>query len=394
MRILLSAFACSPDWGSEPEVGWQTLLAAAREHEVWVLTQPHFEERIAGGLRGHPCAGRIEVVPVAPSMPIVSDRLWGYARLQWEHDRWQRNAAAVAEALHREHDFDVVHHCTLAAYWMRIGAARVPRPLVLGPVGGAVEPPLTLVTQLGVRGALEDAVRAVLRRVVAALPAIRRSRRGAVVVLTQNRETARQFPHARMLPNALCVDLPEVPPVERREATIVHAARLLPWKGTMLAVRAMRHLRSPAVLHVYGEGPEQQRVARAVRRWGLEGRVRLEGKVPRRTLLERVAGAGAVLLPSLHDEGSIAAAEALTLGTPVVCLDHGGPPEVLRQWPQVRSAAVAPAGPGRTARLLAAALDDVLAAPPPVATEPRPPLHDYAAEILGAYREAVAAPPA
>ncbi len=39
-RILLSAYACEPGKGSEPEVGWMwaTELAAAG-HEVWVITR-------------------------------------------------------------------------------------------------------------------------------------------------------------------------------------------------------------------------------------------------------------------------------------------------------------------------------------------------------------------
>ena len=38
MKILLSALACDPGKGSELEVGFRALLAAASRHEVWVLT--------------------------------------------------------------------------------------------------------------------------------------------------------------------------------------------------------------------------------------------------------------------------------------------------------------------------------------------------------------------
>jgi len=39
MRVLISAYACEPDKGSEPGVGWNWALAAAEKHEVWVLTR-------------------------------------------------------------------------------------------------------------------------------------------------------------------------------------------------------------------------------------------------------------------------------------------------------------------------------------------------------------------
>src|SRR5579884_4234568 len=39
LRVLLSAFACEPGKGSEPEVGWQWALQMARFHDITVLTQ-------------------------------------------------------------------------------------------------------------------------------------------------------------------------------------------------------------------------------------------------------------------------------------------------------------------------------------------------------------------
>src|SRR5215472_13472456 len=39
-RILFSAYACEPDKGSEPAVGWNWAVETARlGHEVWVLTR-------------------------------------------------------------------------------------------------------------------------------------------------------------------------------------------------------------------------------------------------------------------------------------------------------------------------------------------------------------------
>ena len=52
MKILMSALACEPGKGSELEVGFRALLAAASRHEVWVLTNsatiPIVRRAIAG----------------------------------------------------------------------------------------------------------------------------------------------------------------------------------------------------------------------------------------------------------------------------------------------------------------------------------------------------------
>ena len=39
LKVLMSAYACEPGKGSEPEVGWQWALQMARFHDVTVLTR-------------------------------------------------------------------------------------------------------------------------------------------------------------------------------------------------------------------------------------------------------------------------------------------------------------------------------------------------------------------
>ena len=46
LRVLISAYACEPGKGSEPEVGWQWALQMARFHDVTVLTRTNNREAI------------------------------------------------------------------------------------------------------------------------------------------------------------------------------------------------------------------------------------------------------------------------------------------------------------------------------------------------------------
>ncbi|HLE82176.1 MAG TPA: glycosyltransferase family 1 protein, partial [Dehalococcoidia bacterium] len=38
-KVLISAYACEPGKGSEPNVGWNVAREMARQHDVWVLTR-------------------------------------------------------------------------------------------------------------------------------------------------------------------------------------------------------------------------------------------------------------------------------------------------------------------------------------------------------------------
>ena len=49
MKILLSAYACEPNLGSEPGVGWNWAIELTRlGNEVWVLTRESNRARVEG----------------------------------------------------------------------------------------------------------------------------------------------------------------------------------------------------------------------------------------------------------------------------------------------------------------------------------------------------------
>jgi glycosyltransferase involved in cell wall biosynthesis len=101
---------------------------------------------------------------------------------------------------------------------------------------------------------------------------------------------------------------------------------LLPWKGLALAIAAIAEPNaSDWHLHIYGDGPDYARCARLANRLGVGQRVVFHGSRPRDEVLDAIAAADAFLFPSMHDAAGWAVAEAVARGTPVVCLDRGGP---------------------------------------------------------------------
>jgi glycosyltransferase involved in cell wall biosynthesis len=395
MKILMSALACEPGKGSELEVGFRALLAAASQHEVWVLTNTATIPIVRRAIEEYPWADRVHLEGIYFD---VDDELYAQLTTPGFHryyDRWQRKAAVRAAELDQRIDFDIVHHVTLAASWTRAGITAVYKPLVWGPVGGGVEAPLPLLTDLGWRGLIAEASRFAARRFLGSIGPSRQTQQRAVIIFAQNNDTARLIRtrgRLKVLSNATAVDVREVEAHGPRRTDILFAGRLLPWKGGRLAVRALRYVRHPdAVLRIFGDGPERRRIARAARRWGVADRVHFEGRVRRDELLRQVATAGVFLHPAFHDEAGLAVAEALSLGTPVVCLDRGGPPELLRHWPAAYADAVPPHSPERTARALAAAIDRFLSDPPPILRTPQRSVTSFEEAILASYEVAFTA---
>jgi glycosyltransferase involved in cell wall biosynthesis len=392
VKVLLSAFACEPGRGSELEAGYRVLLAAARRHEVWVLTLPDSVRPLETALRDHPRRTDIHLEGVHGASRPTRLPITDWARFQLDYDRWQRMASERGHALDREIGFDVIHHATVSSYWTRLGVGFMAKPIVWGPVGGGVDLPLSMLTGLGLRGAIEGVARLTARPIIARLPAIRRSRANVRVAFVQNRETARRLrgiEDVRVVPNAISVVIDDALPVVPRTTDIVFAGRLVAWKGPMLALSAFRRLRHrQALMWFCGVGPEMPRLQRAVREWGLRERVRFEGYMPRADLLRLIHRAGVLVHPALQEEGGLAVAEALALGTPVVCLDRGGPAELVRHWPETLSRLITVKTWEETAESLAMAIDSLLSDLRPPATRSNRASTSFDAEILAAYDSA------
>lgn len=55
LKILVSAYACSPVRGSEPGMGWGFIRALAKYHDLWVIVeQEKFQEEVEDGLETYP----------------------------------------------------------------------------------------------------------------------------------------------------------------------------------------------------------------------------------------------------------------------------------------------------------------------------------------------------
>lgn len=372
------------------------MRAAASRHDVWVLTISPNVPLLEKALEGDPVSSRVHVKGM--DFGVSGEQfdhltMIGYQRL---YNRWQRLIGALAIQLDREIGFDLVHHVTIASYWTRVGVAVVKKPLVWGPVGGGVSPPLRLLSALGPRGIAEDIARMLMRPLLARTPPVRKAQRAAEVIFAQNRATMKKLVSSRrvvLLSNALAVDLDGFPKLGPRNSEVLFVGRLVSWKGPLLALRMMRYVEHPeAVLRFCGRGREQKRLERLVDRWKLSDRVRFQDWIPRDRLLLQLARAGALVHPSLHEEAGLCIAEALSLGTPVVCLDHGGPSELVDHWPNALSGRIRPNSPEGAARQMAEAVDRFLYDPPPERVVPLAPKTSFRDRLLDAYEIAVEAP--
>ncbi|MGQ0502920.1 MAG: glycosyltransferase family 4 protein [Panacagrimonas sp.] len=116
-----------------------------------------------------------------------------------------------------------------------------------------------------------------------------------------------------------------------RPLRIGFAARLRGYKGGVLAVHALAALLDRGIdaeLWIAGNGVDRANIEAQVKRLGLEGQVRLMGRVTgMQAFYDQI---DVMLHPALREPYGLSCAEALTSGIPVVATGVDGLPEVVR----------------------------------------------------------------
>lgn len=332
MKVLMCAYACSPGQGSEPGAGWAWACAAAREHEVWVLTHSANATAIEAELAEDDSLARLHPVYLHNTGWVGSLSRRGPARflyyVVWQVLLCRREAARLHAAI----GFDICHHVTYAADWAPAGVSGLPGvPFVWGPVGGSSTRSVPrLWPLLGGRTILSETARAL---VLATLRSIvgRRLARRAAVILGQNADVARAFaPEPVVVEPHIALEAvqgnshrrvdPGSPPLA------VFAGRLLGWKGVRLALAALRQPEASTWrLDVYGDGPQRKRLERIT----LRGRSPRESaslaraREPRST--RRWHAPMSCSYRAFTTQLGWSVAEAMAAGCPVLALDVGGP---------------------------------------------------------------------
>jgi glycosyltransferase involved in cell wall biosynthesis len=337
--VLVFAYACEPRRGSEPGIGWTMTRALAEVADVWVLTRFGRQEPVIAETLPHiPERDRIniEFVHEGPLLRRLRFAENGeYGRLHYL--MWLWAALRYGRKLHRRIGFDVVWHLTFSTIWMGATAGFVGPPFVLGPIGGGVGMTWRHAPFIGPRGVLYEIARSAARSAGRyANPLSRVAWRSANVILANNEDTLGWLPaSAREKSMLLSYVTSDEPPVRRaprpadRPPTAVFAGRLIPWKGTIFAIEALRYLPEWRLV-LYGDGPDRGRLARRAARLGVADRVVFAGWTDRAEILRALhEDADVFLFPSLHDEGGYVVMEALSREVPVVCVNRGGPPVLM-----------------------------------------------------------------
>lgn len=335
MKILISAYACSPYKGSEPGVGWGFIRGLAAFHELCVISELSFKEDIDHYLHEHQDLPRVTFYYIPRNRNRVAERIWPPA-YYWTYRRWHKEALRLARELHAKVNFDLSHQLTMVGFREPGYLWQLGLPFVWGPVGGMGLFPWRFLPKVGFYGTLYYLgynffnlmqMRFMHRPKLAALAA----GGGLIAATPENRDAARVLwgcPSTVMAE----VGLPRSPRAKvigrnsDEPLRIIWTGQHTPGKALNLGMEALAAITATGQweLNVLGKGPCMEAWKKLSGQLGLASRCHFHGWTPREEALEVMSSAHVMLITSLRDLTSTVTIEALALGLPIVCLDHCG----------------------------------------------------------------------
>jgi len=336
MRILMSCYACLPNRGSEPGVGWHWAQMMSASHDVWVLTRSWQEEEIEKALRVSPNPNLHFIYLDLPTWFPRRNHRSAIAKLHYV--LWQFVALRRAREYDRVLDFDLVHHVTFNGIDVPGLLYRLGKPFVLGPLGGGQVTPSVLLSEFG-RRRYAESLKSFRKRHVRLIPGVKRAIRSAAFVFVANEDTeiivrqirqdgvVRLLEAGRPLPNA-----PKQTPREGGSINLVWIGELIPRKAPSIAVDSLRRAVSrgiAATLTVIGSGPLYTELAQKNSDLIESGHLRLLGSQSHDDVLTYLTQSDALLFTSLNDTSGNVILEAMEHCLPVIALNHQGAAEIL-----------------------------------------------------------------
>lgn len=337
MKIILVAFACHPEWGSESAAGWKMAMALAQEHQVHVITHP--ENRASIERVSRDWGIRQNLTFSFSGLPFKNHPNRMVARIMsWVlYKKWLKEAQMVMPQIIREQKPDLIHHATFATWRIGIPWHGFGLPVIWGPLGGAASFPAQFLPGLSLPGGAFELFRNLGTWVGCRTPAVIRCCRKSQAIICGNGPDAALIQKIRGRAAGVHVlssahfsasDIERLQKAAQKkdfqEPLQAFAGGIcIGSKGISFALKAVALARQEgARIHytVASTGPELSHLQKIVTQLDLGDRVRFHPGFRGSDYIDMLGASHLFLLPSFREGSPRTILEAMLAGAvPVVC---------------------------------------------------------------------------
>ena len=327
-KILVSAYSCEPNRGSEPGVGWSFIEEMSKYYYLIVLTRddkrqilektsiPNVEFKYIG-IPGFKKSARFGIIA------FLHYYLWQVYLLFY-----------VIRNIKLD-DIKLIHHVTFVNSWTPSFLSLLNKKFIWGPIGEHSRIPSEYLSNLPIRYRFKDTARYFTRRffqTVDPFYRLTKSRAAKIFVINEAMRPFYNESKTIVLP-AISLDSSFASKIEstREDRDIFNvywAGNVVYWKGVDILVDAFLEFtvgKSNVHLTIIGDGVELNRIRK---RASHSSNIQFINAIPQDDLFSLIRKMDVFFYPSFEGGGMILL-ESMALGKPTIGFDFGGPGEMI-----------------------------------------------------------------
>jgi glycosyltransferase involved in cell wall biosynthesis len=341
LKILLSAYACEPNKGSEPEVGWKWATTLSElGHEIYVITRSNNKETIEDYLIKNKIYNLNFIYFDYPKwfLKIFKRKSNPHSYLYFL--LWQVGIFFVVKPYIKKIKFDFIHHVTFVSFRYPSLLCLYKIPFIFGPISGGDTIPMSLRKSFPLLEKIKEFIRDLSNYYVKISPLTNLIFSKSHKIYVNSEATKKIIParyhHKTELMLAIGIDnLPNID-INLNDNTrlfnMCYVGNLLNLKGTSILLETFNKLKknnNNVFLTVAGLGPVEFMLRKKAKYYNIDNSISWLGKVERYKLFELYKKSDLLIFPSLRDSGGFVVLEAMSCGLPVATLDLGGPGQIV-----------------------------------------------------------------
>lgn len=344
MKVLINAYVCGPNMGSEPGMAWNWIVGIAKYHEVFVITDNEWETEINKELQQLSATSRIHFF-YNPESERVREmcRNQGDYRFYYFYRLWQKKTLRIAQEIISQHKIDLIHHLNMICfrepgYLWKIKDI----PYVWGPIGGVNTVPLQYLSDVSVGQRLKYLFKNYANKLQFRYqPRVIKALRHADALIAANGEAYHCLKnHFRekkvfLINEAGCVISKNLAVRHKAEGfTILWVGRILPTKLLGLSLEIISKVKDIPQLqfHIVGQASSDsvynQYKAKS-EELGIDEICKWHGWVAHQDVQQLMKTSDLLLFTSISEGTPHVVLEALVNGLPVVCFNLCGQGDII-----------------------------------------------------------------
>ncbi len=327
-KILLTAYACEPNKGSEPGVGWNWAVHLSKYVHVTVITRANNKPDIKRALteNSYPDLDFIYYdIPILNKIKKIIPFGVQLYYLLWEF--------FVINKIENQH-FDVIQRITFVSTVSMLRLYKLKQPYIMSfCAGGETTPPHILQTY-SLKYRILEKIRLLYNAAYRYNPVTKALFKGAKLVVAVTKDTKNYieklgFRGKVIVEPAIGLNAVHAQKEHRKTYKMVYAGSIIYWKNVDIIVKTMSLIEHQNVqLNIFGAGNDKAKIVKWITKNTLDHKITLNDSIPRNDLLEKLSEYDLAVHASSHDSGSMFLLEAISTGVPVLFLDTGGPKEI------------------------------------------------------------------